>query len=605
MAGKWIMDIIIGLFIWIDKVIVKINDLLFGLFVEVSQGRVKSEFFETLLNNLYVIVGIFVLFRVAFSLIQMLANPDMMSDKEKGAGKLATRVVVSFALIVIMPTLFDYAYDLQSAVLQDNLIGRLILGDSGQPDASSNNDAIKSQGQLMSINIFKSMADSGKELGSLTDGNEKYCLSALRSNEYSTITSLERVGNGSTKLNCFTYQVNDEYVYDYKIIVSSLTLGMVAWLMVGFCIDIGVRLIKLTFLQLIAPVCIVSYIGGGKENSFGKWTKMTVSAYVSLFVKLIVIYFIVYFASKVTESIEGITSGLGTVLIYLGLLVFAKNATNLIGDLFGIKMDQESGFKGIAKTALLGAAGLTAAGGLAGLSNLGKGFGDTAKAMGSANGWKGKLGALGKGALGTIGSTVAGTTAGAFYGAKNGFGKNASLGGTINKALMTSRTNRDNRDDRAKVYGGAFKGAWNNLVTDRLKGFVGMDTNAKNIVNQRKSIGEGISRARGNVHYQQQELMLALQSNPNISDARLEELNGYTYNALANNEKGAWFDYNGNEISEQDFMNYYNGLSGDEQAFLDLSKKDGILGGKAVKNASLQGKADTQQKKMEGSNGNK
>ncbi|MBE6153570.1 MAG: hypothetical protein E7166_05040 [Firmicutes bacterium] len=418
--GKWVMDIIIGLFVWIDKVIVNINNLLFELFIEVAEGRVKSEFFETLINNLYIIVGIFVLFRVAFSLIQMLANPDMMSDKEKGAGKLATRVVVSFALIVMIPTIFDYAYDLQSAVLQDNLIGRLILGDSepnaSSPNASSNNAGIQSQGALMSINIFKSMADPGKDkvVANMTDDGEKKCVAALRDDDYSTIDSLENV-DGDT--NCFKYQYDNKYVYDYKIIVSSLTLGMVAWLMVGFCIDIGVRLIKLTFLQLIAPVCIVSYIGGGKENSFGKWTKMTVSAYVSLFVKLIVIYFIVYFASKVTDSIEGITSGLGTVLIYLGLLVFAKNATNLIGDLFGIKMDQESGFKGIAKTALLGAAGLAAGGGLGGISSAISQYGASRQA---GNGF-------GKALLAGTGGLFGGAVAGAASGAKS---KNPFKAGT-------------------------------------------------------------------------------------------------------------------------------------------------------------------------------
>ena len=593
---KFFYDIFINFCLLIDNMILGINKLLFDLFIQVAEVKFANEFFDKLINNLYVIVGIFVLFRVAFSLIQMLANPDLMSDKEKGAGKLATRIVISFGLIIMVPTIFSYAYDLQSAILNDNILGRLILGDSGAT-GSQNNAAISSQGEKMSFEIFRSMLSINKGLETSSGGTN--CKNALGT--AGEINDL-RNANGT---DCFIDREKDDGgtevpIFDYKFLVSTLALGMVAWLMVGFCIDIGVRLVKLTFLQLIAPICIVTYIGGGKDNTFNKWMKMTISSYVSMFVKLIIIYFIIFIAGGFSTYLPDVT-GLGYVIIILGLLVFAKNAPKLIGDLFGVKMDSESGFKGIAKTALLGGAAMAASGGLAGMSNIAKGFGDTVKNVqkaraSGATGWGAGL----KGAGSTLLSGLGGMAAGTVYGAKNGFGKNTSLGGSINKALMTSRTNRDNRDDRAKVYGSGASAWWNNTVADRVRGFAGLDTEAKRISNQQKSITEGISRARSNVRYRQNELA----TSGTISDLKLAELNEFTYNALANNEKGAWFR-DGKEISEAEYNTYYSSQSADAQTFLDLSQRDGELEGRLIKESSKQSKAETQQKKMEGNNGGK
>jgi len=598
--SKWFVDIFISFCLMIDKMLFSINKLLFDLFMKVSMVKIPAEFFDKLINNLYVIIGIFMIFRVAFSLIQMLANPDMIADKEKGAGKLATRIVIAFGLIIMVPTIFDYAYDLQGAILKDNILGRLILGDSGS-NSDQNNSAIQSQGQLMSLNIFKSMIDISEGVSTDSDPGKK-CKEALSIDSTSGYTSIDSLRNVDGT-DCFTEQVNDIYIYDYKILVSSIALGMISWLMVGFCIDIGVRLIKLTFLQLIAPVCIVTYVGGGKDNAFNKWMKMAISSYISMFIKLIVIYFVVYVAGNFPFK-ELDLSGLAYVVVILGLLVFAKNATKLIGDLFGVKMDEESGFKGLAKTALLGGAAMAASGGLAGISNLAKGVGDTAKNVTKAGGLKSGAGwkALGMGALGAVGSTIAGTTSGAFQGAKGGFKKNASLGGTINKALMTSRTNRDNRDDRAAVYGGGIKSAWNNLVADRVLGFAGIDTKAKKVVNQHKNIGSGLSRAKSNV--------LSAQNNwAETHSVNLDEMNKYSYNAFDN--EWSYYDSNTGQVTgfgknvDLNTIVANQGINADDAQYLKFTEQDSMLERRIIENNKAQGKAETQQKKMERTNGNK
>lgn len=102
------------------------NILDFGLWAKISYGIVKMIFgtamrvYDILLElardssvlnavditaNLYVLAVVFMLFRVAIGLIKMLITPDAINDKQAGAGKMITRVVVSIImLIVFSPT---------------------------------------------------------------------------------------------------------------------------------------------------------------------------------------------------------------------------------------------------------------------------------------------------------------------------------------------------------------------------------------------------------------------------------------------------------------------------------------------------------------------
>ncbi len=50
-------------------------------------------------NTIYVLAGVFMLFRVAIGMIQMLLNPDKVTDKQVGAGKLLTRIVTCVILL--------------------------------------------------------------------------------------------------------------------------------------------------------------------------------------------------------------------------------------------------------------------------------------------------------------------------------------------------------------------------------------------------------------------------------------------------------------------------------------------------------------------------
>lgn len=68
-------------------------------------------------NTIYVLIGIFMLFRIAISLINYLINPDAITDKNIGAGKLIIRIITSIILLISAPLIFNILTLLQSALL--------------------------------------------------------------------------------------------------------------------------------------------------------------------------------------------------------------------------------------------------------------------------------------------------------------------------------------------------------------------------------------------------------------------------------------------------------------------------------------------------------
>jgi hypothetical protein len=172
--------------------------------------------------------------------------------------------------------------------------------------------------------------------------------------------------------------------------------------------DLGVRSIKLAFLQLIAPIPIISYVDpkSGKDGLFKKWYQMCFKTYISLFVRLLALYFAVYIISMVADMqlvdiIDGsyVTNKLVAIFIIIGALMFAKQLPKILEGL-GIKLDGDGKFTlnplkkfeegalggknitGMARGALAGTAGaLSGAGAMRGLSGAWRG-------LTSGKGWK-------------------------------------------------------------------------------------------------------------------------------------------------------------------------------------------------------------------------
>ena len=147
-------------------------------------------------------------------------------------------------------------------------------------------------------------------------------------------------------------------------------------ILLGYCVDVAIRVFKLIILQLIAPIPIISYIDpkASKDGAFNKWIKTVISVWADLFIKLGVIYFVILVISELITSGsiinitmdlfgQGVRGNLVLLALIIGLLFFAKDAPKFIADAMGIKMAENGKlFGGLGKIMAAGALGAGALG---------------------------------------------------------------------------------------------------------------------------------------------------------------------------------------------------------------------------------------------------
>lgn len=479
-----------AIFATLDRFIYKFISVLYDILMNLVSTPIFSEAsINQFANRIYVLVGMIMLFRVTISLINYLINPDAIKDKTEGAGNVAKNVIITLVLIIIVPYAFNFAYNLQYAIIDDNIIPNIILG--------RNNDKIEEMKISISDQKWKTGNNKGKEICKdidkvEIDSNGDYMalmtflpffqvndgflrISSIDSEDQNILSNYcagNSVGSllagGDIPFYSWTYKsfsTNQEvYVIDYSILFSTIAGVIVALLLLSFCFDIAVRSIKLGFLEIFAPIPIISYIDpkSGKSGLFKKWLTEVGKTWVSLFIRLATLYFAIYIIKLVNDSeidyADEKTKIWAMLFLIIGALMFAKQAPKLIEDLLGIKSGlQLNPFKKISDEALGGKAvlGLGAAGaaiGLGAATNFGTRAIQTAGNVIKAEGAGNKFKALGAGLLKTAGSTVAGGVSSGY----NAFQRTRKDGNVINGAwhgYQESNYSRFMRDENLRKAG--------------------------------------------------------------------------------------------------------------------------------------------------------
>ena len=365
----------------------------------------------------------------------MLVDPEKMNDKEIGASSILKKIIMVIVMLGVYNFIFNGLYFVQKTVVESNVISNLLL------PYKIVDDDLNNFGRILSEELMFAFYQ-----------NETFTDSAISSNDQATIDNCKNYSNAFRNqiinsgrfdlgYNCLNESItisdstgtsagNQErnvFVVNYNWILCVVAGGFAAYLLFMYCFKIGLRMVQLMFLEIIAPVAIVSYLAPKKDTMFNKWTKLYVATYVDVFIRIVIINFVIFLIATIFttnggdgnfifwDSIGGKPDDMGsvsfiTVVIVLALLTFAKKAPDLIKELFGSSASK-LGF-GVSMKDIVG---------------LQKGIKTSTGAIG---------GALGGAAVGLLGGGLGGFA-----------------GGLVKGGLSGSK---------AKNMGGAFTGAWKN-----------------------------------------------------------------------------------------------------------------------------------------------
>ena len=395
-------DLFRTMFAFFDRGVYWLLTIVYQLFFNVASADLFAN--ETIVNfygRVQLIIGVFMMFQLAMTILKGIINPDTFTDSKNGASNVITRIITALVLLaVLVPVnfgsprneyeiqinnnglLFGTLYSLQHRILSNNTIGRLILGsDADKMDYvsdTSNDGELQKSSRIFTATILKGFYrinllpedqrpkhEDGKDDAIFNDNRvckdiddellaaytrvdaepgEILSMVTLTCNSDGTETFIERIANRFTS----RFSGKDRYILAY-IPPWSTVVGLVfVFVLLSFTIDISVRAIKLAVLRLIAPIPIISYMDpkGSKDSAFNAWVKAVTSTYLDLFIRLATVYFVIFIIQDICinglpvfRNVSGIMGTMTAILIILGLLIFAKQAPKFIKESIGLKAD--------------------------------------------------------------------------------------------------------------------------------------------------------------------------------------------------------------------------------------------------------------------------
>lgn len=344
---SYVNDIIRSFLTIIDYVVYQFVSILMQAIFDIANFTLSEGIFEKLINRVYLILGIFMLFKITISLLTYLVNPDKISDKENGIGKLSFRVVLVLIMLVMLPAGFQILNDIQNALLPS--IPRLIL-DSNAIDTTNEN--ISRTGKNIAVSIWGAFyTDNADCIGHEPDGMTVYWNKGIEATEdqIKTIDMLKYYRD-NVNLMCQVNSNSTAYQYEFTPIISTITGGFMCYVLIGICITVAIRMFKMMILRMIAPIPIISYVDpkSSKDGAFSKWVKTLTSTWIELFINLGILYLIVFLVDSLllntTSELWNATQGFGfvrksffIVFVIMGLFAFARQAPKFIMDALGIK----------------------------------------------------------------------------------------------------------------------------------------------------------------------------------------------------------------------------------------------------------------------------
>lgn len=501
----WLVTALNWICMFFDAIVYQFVAIMYNIFlaiVRVDFGDINN-IFDNVLTRLYLVLSVFMLFKISFSLLQMLVDPEMAKNSTTGGSALVKRIFISIVMLIAFPLVFDILHDVQVAIVENATIQKIILGSTSE---SLNTAAA---GPSFSWSLLSSFArPQGDGKWSETTGKVK--------------TAYDKIWNGSDYSLMQLVPVINDTQLTYTPIISTIAGAVVVFYLLSFSMDIGLRSFKLMFLETIAPIPIITYMSPKKDGSsaFDKYKKMYITTYVDLFIRLACVYLVLLLANKVMYLVNngqlalnlgdnipltGLSAKIAAIILIVALFHFAKQIPNLVSGMLGFEQST-SAFGGAAIAGLAGAAGLAggAIGGLVGGAggaimqgiNTGQGAGLIAQ-----NALAGGLGGIARGAYGGASAGLSTRSAANMY-------KNVT--GGIGKGMA-----RQNLSNAANFAAGGLAARYLGGIDNALGGATRAQTRDKRAQEQASSAIAGI---QGSQAYQDAEANIG-DANMNVYDA--------------------------------------------------------------------------------------
>ena len=455
--------------------IFKLVNSAYRIFLALAEADIfKNAEFDIITKNMYEILSIVMLFALAYGILVKIVDPENSKSGIDGK-KILQKLVMAIILLALIPSIFSFMFGLQEAILESNVLNSIFTGSS---NVGAQN--IQNAGNVMAVNSFKPFFTPNvnsdvnpEEARGITKNHTEYGVTLGNNGSYGckkdqctladVDTFAEKTGDFGF-YQAFAANINEGEV-DFQWLIALVVGGFLVYAMISFCFDMALRVCKLAFFEIIAPIAIFCNVIPKMEDVFKKWLSNTTKTFISVFTRIIVMNFGVYLISvicsdRINLGLENTGSWflnlIAKCFLILGIVMFMRQAPKLLSDLLGFgDGDMKLGIKDKLKSSGAFAAGAAIGAGTTGLVrnavNAGQNFKKVPKDK--------KFSAAVKGIGSTLAGGASGLTKGLWYAKDAGSGKD--MKNALNKATDAAVENRNKREAYKKAhpgFGGVQKG---------------------------------------------------------------------------------------------------------------------------------------------------
>ncbi len=459
--------------------IFKLVNSAYRIFLALAEADIfKNAEFDIITRNMYEILSIVMLFALAYGILVKIVDPENSKSGVDGK-KILQKLVMAIVLLALIPSIFSFMFGLQEAILESNVLNSIFTGSS---NVGAQN--IQNAGNVMAVNSFKpfftpnvnndtnpedarGIIKNHTEYGVTLDNEEFYGCKYEECTLAEVDLFAEKTGDFGF-YQAFAANINEGEV-DFQWLIALVVGGFLVYAMISFCFDMALRVCKLAFFEIIAPIAIFCNVIPKMEDVFKKWLSNTTKTFISVFTRIIVMNFGVYLISIIVKNVDlGLDNAgnwflnlIAKCFLILGIVMFMRQAPKLLSDLFGFgDGDMKLGIKDKLKSSGAFAAGAAIGAGTTGLvRNTVHGV----QNVRNAKGFKDKSKAILKLGGSAVAGTASGFTKGAWYAKGAGSGKD--MKNAASQAANKTVENRMKREAYKAAHPG-FMGATRGHLED-------------------------------------------------------------------------------------------------------------------------------------------
>ena len=336
------------------------------IFYNLANTRfLNSDVISQFSSNIYVLVSVVMLFAFSVVILSAIVNPDLLNDNKKGVTALFKRAIIALVLMVSIPFMFNMLYKAQENIMDNSLIEKIIIGSSISCQESESTDDSESKcqaggngGQVIAGTLLQAVLyPVADDIKVDEDVSEIYTNTIVENIDY--MGKLAGHINATTDGGDEGWYADEDTNYAFKFNgLLAIVCGLACvYILVIFSMDIAVRVFKLAFMELTAPISIVGYIAAGNKI-LSSWFQELVRTYVDLFVRIAIMAFYIFLVSNLpsflksfdTVHVKGIDStpwhAVLQAFLIVGMLIFVKQLPDLINKVFGTNIKLKGGIGG-------------------------------------------------------------------------------------------------------------------------------------------------------------------------------------------------------------------------------------------------------------------